>query len=100
MLEAYPKVGHESFLSHPLQFILHSPQPSDDTQRNGFQRVQSATEERVDLLLMSGLKYTSYSKKTREVSYDFRSRTPYLIIYTPAVDSRISYNHFQNKYHL
>jgi len=49
---AYPKIGHDSFLPRPLQFILHGPQPSEDTQRIGFQKVQSATEERVDLLLM------------------------------------------------
>jgi len=52
MLGSYPKIGHDSLLPHPLQFILHSPQPSENTQCIGFQSVQSATEERVDLLLM------------------------------------------------
>ena len=46
------------------------------------------------------LNYTSYSKKKREKSWDFRSRKTYLNIYTPAVGSRFSYNGFQNKYHL
>jgi hypothetical protein len=101
MLGAYPKIDHDSFLPHPLEFILHSSQPSDDTQNIGFQRVQSATEERVDLLLMyTQFLTTSYSKKKRETSHDFRSRTPCLNIYTLAVDSRISYSSFQNKYHL
>jgi hypothetical protein len=52
MLGAYPKIGHDSSLPYPFQFILNSPKPSDDTQRIGFQRVQSVTEERVDLPLM------------------------------------------------
>lgn len=96
MLGPYPKTGHDGFLSHPLQFILQSPQPTYHTQRNGFQKLQSATKERVYAAFLTMRFYQTRHEKPAMISDQER---PILISTLPQY-SRISYNHFQNKHHL